>query len=143
MEHKLLSESWLDFLGHGGRRTVTYDIPPDGAKGPVPKRWEPVPLGEAVMRRQGTDLTLVSLGVGVHRALEAARKLEEEKVSAGVLDLRTVAPIDVEMVREAVAKTGRLVVVDEDYEKSNGVPSEIPASCAGAWSPLFCPCCGQ
>jgi pyruvate dehydrogenase E1 component beta subunit len=56
------------------------------------------------------------VGVGVHRALEAVKSLEAEGISAGVLDLRTISPLDKTAICEAVAHTGRLLVVDEDYE---------------------------
>jgi len=124
LEHKLLSETWLEFLGSGGRRTVTYDIPEEGAKGEVPETWEPLPIGKAVQRRAGHDMTIVSVGVGVHRAIEAAEALEKEGISAGVMDLRTVSPLDKAAVCDAVAKTGRLLVVDEDYE-AFGLSGEI------------------
>lgn len=116
LEHKLLSETWLEFLGSGARSTVEYDIPVEGAKGAVPKHWEPIPVGKALLRRPGVDVTIISVGVGVHRALEAALILETEGISAAVLDLRTVSPMDKTMVCETVAQTGRLFVVDEDYE---------------------------
>ena len=126
LEHKLLSETWIEFLGSGGRPTVHYDVPPEGARGPVPGKWEPLPIGEAAVRREGEDLTIVSLGVGVHRALEAARILETEGISAGVLDLRTAAPLDTSAVCKAVSRTGRLLVVDEDYQ-SFGLSGELSA----------------
>ncbi len=66
------------------------------------------------------------MGVGVHRALEAAEVLESEGISAGVLDLRSVSPLDKTAVREAVAQTGRLLVVDEDYE-GFGLSGELSA----------------
>jgi len=116
LEHKLLSETWLEFLGSGGRHTVQYDVPAEGAHGPVPQRWEPVPIGKAVLKRGGDDVTLVSVGVGVHRALAAANILTRDGISAGVLDLRTISPLDKVTLCEAVAQTGRLLVVDEDYE---------------------------
>ena len=75
LEHKLLSESWLEFLGSGGRRTVQYDIPQQGARGPVPRTWKPLPIGAAKLCRTGEDVTIVSVGVSVHRALEAAQIL--------------------------------------------------------------------
>jgi len=131
LEHKLLSEAWLEFLGLGGRRTVKYDVPPEGAKGPVPKTWEPLPIGKAVLRRAGHDMTFVSVGVGVHRAIEAADALEKEGISAGVMDLRTVSPLDKPAICEAVAKTGRLLVVDEDYE-AFGLSGELSAVVAEA-----------
>jgi len=126
LEHKLLSETWLEFLGSGARRTVRYDVPAEGARGAVPRKWEPEPIGTAALRRDGGDVTIVSVGVGVHRALEAAQALETEGVSAGVLDLRTVFPLDKTAVCEAVSQTGRLVVVDEDYE-GFGLSGELAA----------------
>ena len=126
LEHKLLSESWLEFLGSGARNTVHYDIPAEGAKGAVPKRWAPLPIGKAILRREGSDLTIVSVGVGVHRALDVAQALEAEGVSAAVLDLRTISPLDKETLCEMVAQTGHLLVVDEDYE-GFGLSGELAA----------------
>jgi pyruvate/2-oxoglutarate/acetoin dehydrogenase E1 component len=126
LEHKLLSESWLEMLGSSGRRTMQYDVPAEGAKGAVPRKWEPLPIGKAVQRREGSDVTIISLGVGVHRALEAARMVEAEGISAGVLDLRSVTPIDKAAICDSVAQTGRLLVVDEDYE-GFGLSGEISA----------------
>lgn len=116
MEHKLLSETAREFLGSGGRNTVKYDVPAQGTKGIVPRVWEPLPFGKASLRRQGDDAVIVSVGVGVHRALQAAEELAEEGLSIGVLDLRTISPLDISAVGEQVVKTKRLLVVDEDYE---------------------------
>jgi pyruvate/2-oxoglutarate/acetoin dehydrogenase E1 component len=126
LEHKLISSIWLDFLGSGGRSTVTYDIPPDGTRGLVPNKWEPLPIGKAVVRKSGADITIATLGVGVHRGLEAAALLEGQGISAGVLDLRTVSPLDKETLCEELTRTGRLVVVDEDYE-GFGLSGELAA----------------
>jgi len=126
LEHKLLSESWREFVGHGGRRSVHYDVPAEGTRGSVPRTWKPLPLGEAVLRRDGADVTLVSVGVGVHRCLEAAERAAGDGISAAVLDLRTVAPLDRAAVRDAAARTGALVVVDEDYE-GFGLSGELAA----------------
>ena len=126
LEHKLLSESNLEFLGSGGRRSVAYDVPAAGRRGPVPDRWEPLPIGKAVLRRQGPDLTIASLGVGVHRALQAAETLAQAGIQAAVLDLRSVAPLDREALCNAVEVTGRLLVVDEDYERF-GLSGELAA----------------
>ncbi len=126
LEHKLLSEAWLEFLGSGGRHTVQYDVPADGAHGSVPQRWVPVPIGKAVLQRAGDDVTLVSVGVGVHRALEAADTLAKDGISAGVLDLRTISPLDKVTLCDVVAQTGRLLVVDEDYE-GFGLSGELAA----------------
>ncbi len=126
MEHKLLSESWLEFLGSGGRSTVAYDLPLEGRYGPVPRRWSPIPLGSAVTRKAGNDLTIVSIGVGVHRSLEAAEILSTEGLSAGVIDLRSLTPLDKKSLVEALSQTGRLLVVDEDYE-AFGLSGELAA----------------
>ena len=127
LEHKLLSETWLEFLGSGGRQTVQFNVPPQGSLGFVPQPWQPLPLGKASLRRAGSDVTLVSAGVGVHRALQAAEFLEENGISAGVLDLRTISPLDKAAVCEAVAQTGRMVVIDEDYE-GFGLSGELAAT---------------
>ncbi len=126
MEHKLLSSVWLDFLGSGGRETVTYDIPKEGTRGVVPDVWKPVPIGKAALRREGSDITIATLGVGVHRALEAAALLEKDGISAGVLDLRTVSPLDKIALCEEVGHTKHLLVVDEDYE-GFGLSGELAA----------------
>jgi pyruvate dehydrogenase E1 component beta subunit len=126
LEHKLLSTPWLDMLGGADRGTVSFDVPPGGARGSVPDIWDPIPLGQAVARREGDDLTIASVGVGVHRSLEAAERLEGSDISAGVLDLRTVSPLDTEAVCGAVSQTGALLVVDEDY-RGFGLSGELAA----------------
>ena len=126
LESKLLSESWLEFLGSGGRRTVRYDVPAAGARGPVPAVWEPVPFGKAAIRRRGDDITFAGVGVGAHRALEAAERLSAEGISAEVLDLRSASPLDRPAVCESVSRTRRLLVVDEDYE-GFGLSGELAA----------------
>ncbi len=135
LEPKLLSETWLEFLGSGGRTTVEYDVPEAGRRGPVPSKWTPLPIGQAALRCTGGDLTLVSAGVGVHRALAAAGRLEQECISAGVLDLRTIAPLDKAALCEAASRTGRLLVVDEDYE-SFGLSGEVAAVLLEAGLPV-------
>jgi len=126
LEHKLLADYWLDYMGIGGRDTVTFDVPPDGASGLVPETWQLLPLGKAVIRREGSDLTVVGVGVGVHQAIAAAELLSHKAISAEVLDLRTVAPLDREAICKSVEKTGRLIVVDEDY-MAYGLSGEIAA----------------
>ncbi|TFG72610.1 MAG: pyruvate dehydrogenase, partial [Anaerolineales bacterium] len=126
MEHKFLSETALEFLGSGGRKTVSYDLPVQGVRGPVPQPWFPLPFGKAILRRNGDDLTIVSVGVGVHRARQAAEKLAEVGLSAGVLDLRSIAPLDKEALFTQVTRTQHLLVVDEDYEQF-GLSGELAA----------------
>jgi pyruvate dehydrogenase E1 component beta subunit len=128
LEHKLLAEDWLDYMGAGGRSTVSFDVPAAGARGPVPDSWQPLPLGEAATRREGNDLAIVGVGVAVHRALEAAEALAAEKgVETEVIDLRSVQPLDREAVCAAARKAGRVVVVDEDY-RDFGLSGEIAAT---------------
>ncbi len=134
MEPKLLSAPWLEFLGSGGRKTVRYDVPAAGADGPVPSTWTALPIGKAELRVSGRDVTLVGVGVGVHRALEAAEALRGEGISAAVLDLKTVAPLDRAALLETASATGRVVVVDEDYE-AFGLSGEIAAILLEAGSP--------
>ncbi len=135
LEHKLLSEMYRDALGSGGRTTVHFDVPAAGERGLVPDRWTALPLGKAELRRRGDDLTIASVSLGVHRALEAAACLEQEGIQASVLDLRTVCPLDGSAVRASVAHTGRLLVVDEDYE-GFGLSGELAAIVAEAGIPF-------
>jgi acetoin:2,6-dichlorophenolindophenol oxidoreductase subunit beta len=81
-------------------------------KGPLPET-EIVPLGEAAVARRGDDLTIVSIGKGVPDALEAATALADDEISAEVVDLRTLRPLDVETVLESVSRTNRLLAVEE------------------------------
>ena len=127
MEHKLLSDYWLDYLGGSSRKTVQFDVPSEGASGPVPEVWAPVPIGQAANCRDGSDLTIISVGVGVHRSMEAALNLEKQGISAGVIDLRTVSPVDTRSVCDAASRTGRMLIVDEDYQ-SFGLSGELAAA---------------
>ena len=125
-EHKLLSDYWLDWMGGSKRKGVDFNVPPKGARGPIPRNWKPVPLGKASVWQEGTDLTIISLGVSVHRAMDAADRLEEQGISAGVIDLRSVVPLDKETIALEVSKTGRMLVIDEDYE-GFGLSGELAA----------------
>lgn len=129
LEHKLLSDYWLDYLGAGNRRTVSYDVPRDGAHGLVHTPPTPVPIGVAASLRSGSDVALVSLGVGVHRCVEAATTLADRGIQSAVLDLRSASPLDREAVLELAHLTGHVVAVDEDYI-SGGLSGEIAAALA-------------
>jgi 2-oxoisovalerate dehydrogenase E1 component beta subunit len=83
-----------------------------------------VPIGRARTVRQGTDVTVVTYGLMVHRSLEAARRLEGEGVSTDVVDLRTLLPLDDEHVMDSVRRTGKLLVVHEDT-RTGGIAGEI------------------
>jgi len=95
----------------------------------VPEGEHLVPIGKARIARPGSDVTVVTLSLSVHHALDVADKLAGEGVDVEVVDLRSLVPLDRETVLESVGKTGRLVVVDEDY-LSYGVSGEIVASVA-------------
>ena len=92
----------------------------------VPEEDYLIPIGEARVWREGTDVTLVGLGSTVHSSLQAAETLATQGISAEVVDLRSIVPLDRETVFKSVAKTGRLVVSDEDYMNC-GVTAEILA----------------
>jgi acetoin:2,6-dichlorophenolindophenol oxidoreductase subunit beta len=81
--------------------------------GEVPEGEYVVPLGEAAIRREGSDVTIVAIGWLVDKALAAAEQLAAEGVSAEVIDPRTLAPLDTATILSSVDKTGRLVVVDQ------------------------------
>ena len=92
-----------------------------GEKGEVPEEEYLIPLGEAVVRRPGEDVTIVSYSRMALRAEEAGRMLADEGVSAEVIDLRCLKPLDIETVLASVRKTGRLVVASEGYKNTNFV----------------------
>lgn len=131
LEHKLLSDSWLDYMGYGGRKTVHFDVPEAGRFGKVPGTIKPIPLGKGEIRVTGNDVSLISTGVGMHRCMEAAHLLADQGIHAEVIDLRTIQPIDKNMIISSVAKTSRLVVVDEDYQEF-GLSGEVAAICLEA-----------
>lgn len=95
-------------------------------KGDVPEEEYLIPFGQARIARAGEHVTLVTLGMMVQRSLDAAVRLAEQGISVEVIDLRTIAPLDKETIFSSVAKTGRLVIVDEAYA-SCGVSAEIAA----------------
>ena len=95
-----------------------------GAKGEVREGEHLIPFGQASVRREGKDATVVAIGYMVDLALAAAEQLAKEGVSMEVIDPRTLEPFDLDTVMNSVAKTGRLVVVDEDVTRC-GIPAEI------------------
>ncbi|MBO8154849.1 MAG: alpha-ketoacid dehydrogenase subunit beta [Bacillaceae bacterium] len=95
-------------------------------KGEVPEEDYVLPIGKADVKREGSDITVITYGLGVHFALQAAEKLEEEGISAHILDLRTVYPLDQEAIIEAAQKTGKVLLVTED-NKEGSIMSEVSA----------------
>ena len=81
------------------------------------------------MKREGDDVSIITYGAMVHRALEAAQTLEEEGVSAEVVDLRTVVPMDEETVLRSIEKTSRAVVLSESY-RFVGIGAEVASTIA-------------
>jgi acetoin:2,6-dichlorophenolindophenol oxidoreductase subunit beta len=97
--------------------------------GEVPEGEYVIPLGKADIKREGTDVTIVAISRMVHQALAAADALREVGISAEVVDPRTLSPLDEETILNSVAKTHRLVVVDEDNPRCS-VATDIAALAA-------------
>lgn len=95
-------------------------------RGTVPALPVEIPLGVADIKRRGTDVTIVATSYSVHQALSACQVLASEGIETELVDPRTVVPLDRGAILDSVAKTGRLVVVDETH-RSCGVASEIAA----------------
>lgn len=95
-------------------------------KGLVPKEEYTIPFGVADIKKEGKDVTVVATLYMVHKALAAARRLEERGISVEVIDPRTITPLDEKTILDSVRKTGRLVIVEEEV-KRGGVGAEIAA----------------
>ena len=108
-------------------------------KGPVPEEEYTIPLGQADIKRQGQDVTLIALSRMIHPTLAAAERLAGEGISAEVIDPRTLTPLDEGTLIASVAKTGGAVIVDEGYQRF-GATAEIAALLAyGAFDYLDAP----
>jgi 2-oxoisovalerate dehydrogenase E1 component beta subunit len=95
-------------------------------KGEVPTDDYTVPIGKAEVKREGEDITVITYGLCVHFALQAAEKLARDGISAHILDLRTVYPLDKEAIIEAASKTGKVLLVTEDT-KEGSIIGEVSA----------------
>jgi pyruvate/2-oxoglutarate/acetoin dehydrogenase E1 component len=115
------------FMFHKSLQGMGWLTTPSASIVDVPRESYTVPIGEGKIVRSGTDLTIVTLGATVHAALEAAGQLAQEGVSAEIIDVRTIAPLDRQLIIDSLRRTGRLVAADEDY-LSYGVSAEIIAS---------------
>ncbi|WP_050033741.1 alpha-ketoacid dehydrogenase subunit beta [Halorubrum halophilum] len=129
MHNAIRDDDPVMYLFHKRLMGIGWMPAPDGPKTPVPETDYTIPFGSADVKREGADVTVVTLGLHVHRALAAAESLAAAGIDAEIIDLRTLVPLDTETIVESVRKTGRLVVVDEDY-RSFGVTGEIIASVA-------------
>ena len=92
----------------------------------IPDEEYTIPFGVADVKRRGTDVTIIAIGLMVKRALEAAEKLKAEGIEAEVIDPRTLAPFDKDTVFESIRKTHRAVVVEES-NKTAGIGAELAA----------------
>jgi pyruvate dehydrogenase E1 component beta subunit len=129
MHNAIRDDDPVMYLFHKRLMGIGWLPAPDGPKTPVPEDDYTIPFGSADVKREGVDATIVTLGLHVHRALDAAESLAEAGISAEVVDLRSLVPLDTDTVVDSVEKTGSLVVVDEDY-RSYGITGEIVASVA-------------
>lgn len=134
LEHKLLYGG----TSPGGKAKSAVDSLGNSFQ-PAPEEEYTVPFGQAVIRRAGSDVTVVATGLMSHKSLEAAEILAQEGISLEVIDPRTLAPLDLNAILASVKKTGRLVVVSEDA-LSCGITAEIAALVSEhAWDDLDAP----
>ena len=118
-EHKLL-------YGSKGPRAESGTV---DASSDIPDGDYTVPIGKGIVRTDGKDVTIIATLLMMHRAVEAAALLEKEGISAEVIDPRSLVPFDWELVKESVAKTGRVVTVEESPRRG-GLGAEIAATLA-------------
>jgi pyruvate/2-oxoglutarate/acetoin dehydrogenase E1 component len=117
LKTSLRDQNPVIFVEHKGLYNTT---------GHVPQEEYLIPFGKATVRRAGEHVTLVALSLMVQKAMQAAARLEKEGISVEVIDPRTLAPFDKDTILTSVAKTGRLVILDEAYAAC-GVSAEIAA----------------
>jgi 2-oxoisovalerate dehydrogenase E1 component len=122
LKSAIRSDDPVVFMEHRGVLSV---------RGPVPDATEDelIPFGSASVRRNGTDVTVVGIAFMVNQALAAADILASEGRSVEVIDPRSLAPLDIDTILASVAKTGRVLIVDEDYAPC-GTGAEIAAQVA-------------
>jgi len=92
----------------------------------VPEEEYTIEIGKADVKREGTDLSIITYGAMVHESLKAAEELEKEGISVEVVDLRTISPLDVDTIIASVEKTGRAIVVQE-AQKQAGIGASVVA----------------
>jgi pyruvate/2-oxoglutarate/acetoin dehydrogenase E1 component len=118
-EHKLL-------YGSKGPRSESGTVE---ASSEIPDEDYTVPIGKGIIRREGTDVTIIATLLMMHRALEAAAQLSKEGISAEVIDPRSLVPFDWDLVKSSVAKTNRVVIAEES-PKRGGLGAEVAATLA-------------
>ncbi len=112
------------YMFHKGVMGLPWMVKNVRATADVPEGEYTVPIGEAKVVRQGSDVTVVTLSLSVHHTLDVADVLAADGIDVEVIDLRSLVPLDRETILRSVGKTGHLVVVDEDYQ-SFGLSGEI------------------
>jgi pyruvate dehydrogenase E1 component beta subunit len=95
-----------------------------GDKGQVPEEEYTIPIGEAEVKKHGSDVTVVSFGKIIKEVFKASEKLKEENIDIEIIDLRTIRPLDIETIIKSVKKTNRLLIVEEAWPFGN-VSTEI------------------
>jgi len=115
------------YMFHKGVMGLPWMAKNPRATADVPEEAYEVPIGQAQVAREGTDVTVATMSLSVHHCLDVAESLAEKGVSVEVVDLRSLVPLDREAILTSVGKTGRLVVVDEDY-LSYGMSGEVVAT---------------
>lgn len=126
-EHKLL-------YGSKGPRAESGEV---DATNDIPEDEYTVPLDKAAVRREGSDVTILGWLLMVHYAMQAAEQLANQGISAEVIDVRSLSPLDLETIGASVRKTGRVVVVEEG-PKSGSVSAEIAASIMEHFGEYLC-----
>jgi pyruvate dehydrogenase E1 component beta subunit len=129
MVSAIRDDSPVIYMYHKGLQGMGWLGTEPAATVHVPEESYSIPFGKAAVVREGTDVTIVGVAMGVHNGLKAADKLAAQGISAEVVDLRTLVPLDRDTIFNSVKKTGRLIVVDEDYN-SYGLTGEIIATIA-------------
>lgn len=129
MTSAIRDDSPVVYIFHKGIMGLAWMARNPRAMEEVPEGEVTVPIGKARVAREGNDVTVVTVSLSVHHALDVAEKLAGEGIGVEVLDLRSLVPLDRQAICETVAKTGRLVVVDEDYQ-SFGMSGEVIATVA-------------
>jgi len=130
MKTSIRNDNPVFYLEAGGR---------GGERGEVPDGEHLVPLGEAAIRREGNDITLVSVGAMMKPTFQAAQALEADGIDAEVIDCRTLVPLDTATIIESLKKTGRLVVVDEARDRCSAASHIAAVIADNAFSSLKAP----
>jgi len=126
MAQAIRDDNPVMFMYHKGIMGLPWMAYFEGSSGEVPEQPYTLPFGQARVAREGKDVSIVTISQMVHKALLAADELTKAGIGAEVIDLRTLVPLDRDAVLKSVAKTGRLIVADEDY-LGFGLTGEISA----------------